>query len=172
MNIKVCTKCGEDKTVENFYYVVGNKDHLHSWCKPCVNEYNKTSYKNNRDKRLETHNSWYKINREEILIRRNANYDPAKEREASLKRLYGITLEDYKKLFQEQKGVCAICKEYKVTNKSDKLYVDHNHTTGNVRGLLCHFCNQGLGNFEDNINLLQSSIDYLNKSDEFFEFIV
>lgn len=54
-----------------------------------------------------------------------------------------------------QKGACAICKQTK------KLVVDHNHTTKQIRGLLCSTCNLGLGMFQDNMDLLESAIRYL-----------
>ena len=78
-----------------------------------------------------------------------------------LRRTYGIGLEKYNSLLSEQSGVCAICKNECVSGK--KLAVDHDHYTGEVRGLLCCKCNRGLGNFGDNIDLLKSAVLYLEK---------
>lgn len=69
---------------------------------------------------------------------------------------YGITLEDYKFINDKQRSTYLVCLEY-----DPKLYVDHCHKTGKVRGLLCHSCNIGLGNFKDNTLLLTSAIRYL-----------
>ena len=72
---------------------------------------------------------------------------------------YGITLEDYKNMYISQEGKCDICKE-----SSKKLVVDHCHTNGNVRGLLCTACNSGLGFFKDNIPNLLEATKYLIKN--------
>jgi hypothetical protein len=71
----------------------------------------------------------------------------------------GFTQEQYDTQFAAQGGVCAICHE-----KSEKqLSADHDHATNAKRGLLCQRCNTVLGFVKDNITLLQSSIDYLNR---------
>lgn len=76
-----------------------------------------------------------------------------------LKHEYGLSEEDYNNLHVQQNNQCKICG---ITPK--KLVVDHCHTTGRVRGLLCHNCNTGLGQFKDNTQFLQLAIKYLNDS--------
>jgi hypothetical protein len=76
--------------------------------------------------------------------------------ETNRKHRYGISQDRYEEILGSQNGVCAICKGL------EPLVVDHNHATGVVRGLLCHACNRGLGQFKDNISTLQTAIDYLN----------
>jgi hypothetical protein len=82
-----------------------------------------------------------------------------------MERLYGITALEYNTLFQKQEGVCAICGTSTPTLNHNEtrpnLYVDHCHTSGAVRGLLCGKCNSGLGQFNDNPELLQAAITYL-----------
>ena len=76
-------------------------------------------------------------------------------------RQYGITVEEYDVLYEEQNRGCAIC--FAPTGSNNKrLAVDHNHETGEVRGLLCDDCNIGLGKFKDNPNLLDTAINYLS----------
>jgi hypothetical protein len=92
--------------------------------------------------------------------------NPNKMRSLDLKKCYGITLDQYNILLEVQRGVCAICKkaETVVCNKKGdvrNLAVDHNHVTGEVRGLLCTACNQGLGNFKDSIASLTQAAHYL-----------
>lgn len=70
-------------------------------------------------------------------------------------RTYGITEEDFNDMWDAQGGRCAIC------GSSDPANIDHCHTTGDVRGLLCHKCNFGIGQFNDNPDLLRAAIDYL-----------
>lgn len=82
------------------------------------------------------------------------------EKVSSLRRMYGIELSEYNKMLKEQEGSCAICKSKPNTRM---LHVDHCHSLGNIRGLLCHGCNTGLGLFKDNKGLLMSAIKYLAK---------
>lgn len=78
-----------------------------------------------------------------------------------LKRKYNITLAKYNQLFENQNFRCAICKTTNPKGKNNKFHVDHDHKTGEVRGLLCHFCNNGLGNFNDSVESLKEAIKYL-----------
>lgn len=75
-----------------------------------------------------------------------------------LKYRYGITPEQYDEMLEAQEGVCAICKE---APTQQRLAVDHDHKTGEVRGLLCFSCNTALGHFRDDPERLISASDYL-----------
>lgn len=66
-------------------------------------------------------------------------------RKCTLKQLYGVTLEQYDKMFEQQDGKCAICNQSEL---GYRLCIDHDHKTGRVRGLLCHGCNLSLGHLE------------------------
>jgi hypothetical protein len=95
---------------------------------------------------------------------RRAN--PEKSRSNDLKKDFGITLADYNVILESQGYVCAICGKQEVTrhNNTDRvrnLAVDHSHSTGKVRGLLCTACNQGLGNFKENLDSLAKAMSYL-----------
>lgn len=76
-----------------------------------------------------------------------------------LRARYGISTEIYEEMFKSQDGKCSICHNY-----FPELNVDHCHSTGEVRGLLCHNCNIGLGWFKDDIEALRSAIKYLVRS--------
>ena len=83
-------------------------------------------------------------------------------------RTYGLSREEYDRLFQEQNHRCKICgiKGFRINSKTEKtLCVDHCHTTGKIRGLLCHNCNRALGLLRDSKNLLQSALSYLEGSE-------
>jgi hypothetical protein len=84
-----------------------------------------------------------------------------RERDGNLKRLYGISATDYDKLLTLQHGVCAICKQQPQNGRGGKLHLDHDHTTGKIRGLLCHGCNIGIGNFKENPYVLANAIQYV-----------
>lgn len=77
-----------------------------------------------------------------------------------LKQKYGITLEDYNKMLENQKGRCKICGTTKNSGHG-KFHVDHNHKTSKVRGLLCSKCNLCLGACNDNALILFKMIKYL-----------
>lgn len=71
-----------------------------------------------------------------------------------------ISLEDYNRIFDAQNGCCAICGRHQ-SELDKRLSVDHDHETGEVRGLLCHGCNLGLGYFKDSPTRLSNASAYL-----------
>jgi hypothetical protein len=85
-----------------------------------------------------------------------------------LKRNYGITHEQYEKLLENQEGRCAICRttEPGGNRHSSHFHVDHDHQTGEIRGLLCCECNRGLGILGDNLENLERVISYLTRTKE------
>jgi hypothetical protein len=76
---------------------------------------------------------------------------------------YGLTPEDYDALVAAQNGCCAICGIGKEHTRYG-LVIDHCHTTGKIRGLLCDNCNRGIGLFKDNTISLKSAINYLERN--------
>lgn len=104
---------------------------------------------------------YFKENKNWILAK-NRKYNkenPDKRKSAILKYEYGITLEDYNKMFNAQGGKCAICQKHQNELKRT-LCVDHDHKTGAVRELLCMTCNTELASVE---NRLEEMTKYLNK---------
>ena len=96
---------------------------------------------------------------------RDKNYyrlDPLKGRDNFLKQKYGITLDDYNTMFTQQNGCCSICGKHQ-SEISRTLAVDHCHTTGKIRGLLCMPCNLAIGKLNDDITLLKNAIKYLKQ---------
>ena len=88
-----------------------------------------------------------------------SRYATKHQRANHLKRVFNLTLEDHADILDSQGGKCAICELSCPTGR--RLAVDHCHTTGVVRGLLCSRCNTGLGQFKDSQQLLASAILYL-----------
>jgi hypothetical protein len=85
-------------------------------------------------------------------------------RSIHLQKKFGITIEDYEALFEEQNGVCAICGEPETVFRYGKLArmsIDHCHAHGHIRGLLCSKCNPALGGFKDSVDILKKAIQYL-----------
>lgn len=102
--------------------------------------------------------------------KRRLSYNPEQRREDALKHLYGITKEVLNQMYVNQEGCCAICSSplsLEVSNtKKGKAHIDHCHTTGKVRGLLCTKCNTLLGMAEDNTTTLYAAIQYLDRSQD------
>jgi Recombination endonuclease VII len=93
----------------------------------------------------------------------------AYNREWTLNRKFNITTDAYERMFTKQRGCCAICREPETsinrkTGEIQILRVDHDHSTGAVRGLLCIRCNRMLGLSKDKTKILQSAILYLKRN--------
>jgi hypothetical protein len=116
----------------------------------------------NREKRREWGRKWLQENREQCRERdRQRRSDPAVRAERSARRrdlLYGLAPGEYDRMVAEQGGLCLVCGE-----APEKLVVDHCHTAGDVRGLLCFNCNSGLGMFKDDPARLLGAIAYLER---------
>lgn len=116
----------------------------------------------------EEYNAWQREYRRNQRIV-NPEKASALARNSALKLKYGITDAVYQKLFADQNGVCAICQNperVKQKGKAILLAVDHNHTTGEIRGLLCSVCNRGLGLLGDCTATLLAAVAYLKDFDE------
>lgn len=113
----------------------------------------------NRDKLLKQKREWYYKNKEHQreLARKN-----------NRKKWYGLEHVDYLRMLEIQNYCCAICGKPETTKNPSggikPLAVDHCHKTGKIRGLLCNTCNTALGKFKDDPSILQSAINYLNRS--------
>ena len=142
---KWCSYCSLVKLIKEFYKCNQNKDGLRNACKPCFKKRKSTF----------------------------PCEQPKAKRLANAYKRYGITSEEYNKRFYDQDGKCAICKR-EISLPKGGIYhpkkyhalVDHNHKTKQNRGILCHFCNIGLGSFMDDINNLTNAIKYLKDYQE------
>jgi hypothetical protein len=141
---KVCRDCGEEKPLEAFPLQKGGRQGRHPLCKRCRAAQERRRYERDRERILE-------------LMRA----DPARRvrtRRQALRRKYELTLEEYDDLRIRQRGCCAIC-ELRVA----QLCVDHDHDTGEVRGLLCSNCNFGVGDFADSPERCFRAASYLTE---------
>lgn len=96
---------------------------------------------------------------------RTKQYGREYHKNNGLMKVYGLTIEQYKSMLEEQDYKCAICGNTAdgMGAKLRNLCVDHCHTTGKIRGLLCTKCNSGLGHFRDNQEYLSNAITYLKE---------
>lgn len=147
----LCCRCKETKSVGEFNSHMFNI--RYPYCLECRRNATK-SYRQKDESKLK-HREYYKT-----------KYEQTAENNR-LKKLYGITLDYYDELLQSQDFVCAICKKQetqKTTSKRiSRLSVDHNHSTGSIRGLLCYACNTGIGQFKENKEIMINAIRYLEK---------
>lgn len=151
--MKECNKCKTVKPLNDFFNDKANKtDGKYSICKKCKHAGTYAWRAKNKKKYNALAVSW-----------RDRN--PDKQHATDIKRHYGITIEDYNKMLTEQNNGCKICdKKHNPSIKRGRLYVDHDHATGKVRGLLCGGCNSAIGYFMDSIDLLQKAIEYIKTS--------
>lgn len=168
-NQKRCLDCRVYKPLDDFNKRSQNKDGREGRCRDCSKKNRKKWIEANWDKVTAQHHQWYVKNKDKQSDRAKVLYQEQKEernkqtRTYRLQYDYGITEEDYKELLRKQEGKCAICGATKANNFRDNLYVDHCHSTGIVRGLLCTRCNSCLGLFQDDVSILEAAIRYLNK---------
>lgn len=148
-----CSKCGIEKDLSEFpnnkTKALG-KDYQ---CKECAARFQQNYYMENKDRLLEQNAIWQRKN-------------PESKRKHVLKSQYGLAIEEYERMYEAQNGLCAICGQAETTidprtKKIRKLAIDHDHETGNVRGLLCSNCNKGIGCLQDSVSILQLAINYL-----------
>lgn len=134
---KKCSVCDVVKNSVEFTYDPNCSDWLMHYCKEC------------QAKRAASRRSRWTDSRKRA------------ERDKLVRRLYGITAEMQDAMLSFQRRVCAICG---VDESEERfgLYVDHDHDTGETRGLLCSKCNTALGGFRDSRELLDRAIEYLD----------
>lgn len=136
---KVCSRCNVIKDILEFSPNIRQMTGLHSTCKSCYNKSREVP------------------RRIFLQTQRGKTYN----RNAQLKCLYGITLDDFNDMLKDQDGKCAICRT-DVPGGPGAFAVDHNHATGKVRGLLCAKCNRNLGVVE-NVEFNRAANKYLEQ---------
>lgn len=145
---KECNICKAVKSSVEFF-VRSDNGRPGPYCKPCHAIRATVRYRANPEHGRLQAKRWRQDNPERVSeIHRNSNI-----------RAYGIEPEDYEALLLAQGGVCAICEKICKTGK--RLSIDHDHVSGQVRGLLCSSCNRGIGNLHDDVDLLVRAANYL-----------
>jgi len=129
--MKICSTCKIEKSFIEFYKCKANKDGVYHECKSCKSEYDKQRHAKNPKDRL------------------NKN----------LQNRYNITLEQKEHMIAAQNGKCAICETE--LDRGKHTCVDHCHTTGKVRQILCRPCNILIGHCKENTEVLKNAIQYL-----------
>ena len=137
---KRCPRCGDTKPAAEFG-VRGSRPFLRSRCRPCENAIRREAYPARREQEAASFRRWFQ------------------------KARYGFSPGDYDALLAKQGGGCAICGSTTPGASHRKhLYIDHDHVTNRVRGLLCGNCNSGLGMFADDPDRMREAIAYLSEA--------
>ena len=139
--MKHCSRCGNAKLLSEFYKSSRSKDGYAPWCKVCMHSYQR-----------------------ETRLPRN----PQEQKRAHLRRTFGITQAEYEAMLIAQNGVCAACgrPETKTDPRNGELMdlaIDHCHTTGKIRALLCGGCNTALGLLQDSPERIEQLLRYIQK---------
>ena len=166
---KICSKCRVNKPIDGFYKHVGHKYGVSSACKNCIRKQHRAFYQENPKKRTATNKKYmdspkgratrdryrqtsgYKFNRWKYWLRDE----------------YGLTVEQYGRMLKTQNSCCAICNKPETASNQYglmRLAIDHGHTTGKIRGLLCQRCNQALGLMNEDAWVLEKAIEYLSRA--------
>ena len=166
--MRTCQDCNQSLPLSSFYFSnKANKKtgeiikHYYTRCKQCSKEHTSKLPSRQQEYRNTYLKGWRESNADRL-------YDM--QRGAHLLRTYGLSNDEYQALRQTQNSCCAICNTSEDTvfsvgkHSHTKLYVDHDHVTGKVRGLLCHSCNTLLGKANDDTSLLLKSIHYLERN--------
>jgi hypothetical protein len=159
-----CARCKKIKLVAEFpVRLARGKPSYWSYCTRCANDYARDFRAKDVEESRRKANAYYAENAvHKREMARQWRTTTGYSRKELLRRLYGLTLEEYQVLLSKQHGVCAICSE-PPRGKRRFLAVDHDHETGAVRGLLCTTCNVGLGALRDSPVLVQAALTYLEQ---------
>lgn len=159
MNIetKVCKSCQQEKEIAAFYPRMAR-------CKICHGVRTRQWALHNPEKVKASHDKWRSKpgsrEKENLAAKRWQREHPQEYKLNRFKynlKQYGLTIEQHQEMVEVQHGCCAICGD----QPTRSLDVDHNHTTGMVRKLLCSNCNTTIGLVNESVELLQQIIDYL-----------
>lgn len=166
--MKHCKQCDTTKPKSEFHKEARRKDGLNTYCRQCRSQTAKEWYEKNKEQAKKTAIAWQEKNPDYKKEWRKNNPDKVKGYEERKKlRRYGVTIEQYNNLLDQQNNRCAICKEEEENGRP--FHIDHDHSCcpgknscGEcVRKLLCYACNWGLGFFKDNPVFLRGAAEYV-----------
>lgn len=152
---KTCSRCRRELPHGDFNKNRAKPGGLHNQCRDCQKV---AALRFRQSERGRTYNRQYQRQR----------YHTATGKESSRKSLFkyrcGITIDEYNTMFDQPRGLCAICGCR--LGEGQQTSVDHDHDTGKVRALLCHLCNVGLGFFRDSPEFLSKAVEYLRSHEQ------
>ncbi len=183
---KQCTTCGVYKVTSDFHKYSKAQDGLKPLCKLCVREYdqNEDDPKRKYPRKIDENGNIHCRNCGEYFKEKDMKNSKVGQYKGisycktcapllghirNVKK-YGITIDQYHEMLEKQNYSCKIC-GLKESTYRKRLSIDHDHlccpgvkSCGKcIRGLLCHYCNMGLGSFKDDVSLIKKAIEYLGK---------
>jgi len=166
MSTKVCSVCKEVKEVSEYNKDIHRTDKLCNKCRHCCKVAHKKYRETNRSALQKSKADYYLDNKDKCLSKQRAymreSVNKYKWKVANIKRLYGLSEDSYRDLIESQRNCCGICgKFFTMEGQKDSPNIDHNHSTGEVRGLLCSNCNVMLGYAQDSSEILMRGATYL-----------
>lgn len=153
--MRVCSKCGEELplTTKHFRTHKHGRDGFRADCRVCE-QMMQYRYKYKRGKK-------YSESKKKVYQTPKGYYSYWKSR---IKSQFNLTPEEIQEKMDILKGCCEICGDSLVDSMSTKSYhIDHDHRTGEVRGLLCHYCNTGIGLMKEDEEIMLRAITYLKE---------
>jgi hypothetical protein len=180
MKTKKCTTCKLEQPLSQYRKDASRFNGIHPTCNNCNKEIQKRWYANNKEKAKEAASKRYHQNKhiinakrkekrinnpEEVRAKSRSYYNPITSKVSSWRNagIKNMTYDRYLQMLESQNNCCAICGLHKDTFQK-QLAVDHDHKTGEPRGLLCLNCNNGLGKLKDSVELLEKAINYLKQT--------
>ena len=159
--MKRCNNCGAEKALDEFYAEKGGRDGRRPECKACTGARRKQWYAANKEREIARVRAWQQANPERLKAWREKNRDRRLQqlREIHLRNKFGLTPAEYDEMLQRQGGGCAIC--HSPPTPGISLHVDHDHGSGEIRGLLCVRCNSGIGLFRESPDALRHAAEYV-----------
>ena len=145
-----CTKCHEEKTLEEFPADTRNRSGKASHCRRCKSKDAIARHKRNPEKHKAAMKKFFASEKGHALLRRK-----------QMLYKYNLTPADYNEMLRLQEHKCAICGTTDPRSRSNRFQIDHCHTTNHVRGLLCGYCNRTLAKYRENEMLFLRFIAYL-----------
>lgn len=161
-NLPSCSICGKSLS-----------DYRNKKCQSCHYKTNPRRLPSEvrRERKAKYKAKWFQKNKERLYKNYLQELESSPEKIKSqrfkyyIKSKFGICIETYEKMLSDHNHQCAICgyKQPEHAEAHDKLYVDHNHTTNEIRGLLCMNCNSALGHFREDLTILEKAVQYMTK---------
>lgn len=152
--VKTCSQCFENKP-ESEFYIRSKCGKRIAKCRTCHAKYRTEASPDQKQRNIAASARWAKNNPDKVLA-------------SHMRRTFGLAFDDYQKMLQRQNGLCFICEKPEISTdprsgKQKRLQVDHCHTTGKIRGLLCYRCNTAIGYLQDDPAAAARLAEYLSK---------
>lgn len=164
---KHCNGCDRTLVASEFYVVRRSTHGLSDRCRECTRRYQKQRYARDPRNSIKMSRDYLEKQRRQQLEFEAGRSDVPSTKVVREMKQYGLTIEMFLEMEKAQGGKCAVCgcaPSEVQGHRSTRLYIDHCHETGVIRGLLCNRCNTGIGYFQNSGERLESAANYLRRT--------